>query len=72
MNIRSLKIKVIAPVLLLLPMTCMSFGDGHHDGGHHSLSPTPSFQSSTYGVASGNMMGMEGITVVAQDSKEGG
>jgi hypothetical protein len=37
MKIRNLKTKVIGPVLLLIPMACMHLGDGHHDGGHHSL-----------------------------------
>jgi len=45
MKIGSLKTKVIGPMLLLLPMTCMSLGDGHHDGGHHSSINHPSVLS---------------------------
>jgi hypothetical protein len=45
MKIRSLKTKVIGPVLLSIPMTCMHLGDGHHDGGHHSSIYQPSVQS---------------------------
>lgn len=74
MKIKSLTAKIIAPVLLLLPMTCMHTvddpGSGGH-GGHHSLSPKPSFESGTQSQVSGNVMGMEGITVVAQYSKGG-
>ena len=70
MKIRSLKTNVIGPMLLLLPMTCMGLGDGHHDGGHHSFSPNPSFQSTTQDQVSGNVMGTERIRI-AQDSKEG-
>ena len=70
MKIRNLMTKAIGPVLLLLPMTCMGLGDGHHDGGHHSFSPSPSFQSTTQGQVPGNVMGTERIRI-AQDSKEG-
>jgi len=48
MKIRNLKTKVIAPVLLLIPMTCMHLGDGNHDGGHHSSIRQPSYQYPTY------------------------
>jgi hypothetical protein len=44
MKIRSLIEKVIGPVLLLIPMTCMHLGDGHHDGDHHSSIHQPSYQ----------------------------
>lgn len=75
MKIKSLTAKIIAPVLLLLPMTCMNTvddpGHGGH-GGHHSFSPKPSFQSSTQNQVSGSVMWMEGIKAIAQDGKEGG
>ncbi len=72
MKIGGWKMKLIAPVLLLLPMTCMNTVDDPDHGGHHSFSPKPSFQSSTQNQVSGNVMWMEGIKAVAQDSKEGG
>ena len=71
MNIRSLKIKVIAPVLLIIPMACMHTVDDHHSGGHFSFSSDPSFRSTIQGQVSENMTEMEGIRI-AQDSKEGG
>ncbi len=39
MKIRNFKIWVIGPTLLLIPMSCMHFTDGHdghHNGSHHS------------------------------------
>lgn len=44
MKIPNLKTKVIAPVLLLIPMACMHLSDGHHSGGQHSITPQPSNQ----------------------------
>ena len=72
MNIRSLKIKVIGPVLLIIPMACMHTVDDHHSGGHFSFSSVPSFRSTIQGQVSEKMTGMKGFTVVAQDGKEGG
>ena len=63
MKIINLKIKLIAPTLLLIPMACMHLGDGHHNGDHHSMSPNPSFQSSTHSPAPAGMTGVEGMTI---------
>ncbi len=54
MKIRNLRAKVIAPVLLLIPMACMHLGDGHHDGGHHSSIRQPSYQYTTYELVASN------------------
>ena len=71
MNIRGLKIKVIGPALLIIPMSCMHTVDDHHSGGHFSLSPDPSFRSTIQGQVSENTIGMEGIRI-AQEDKGGG
>ncbi len=68
MNIRRLKTKVIGPILLLLPMTCMHLGDGHHDGDHHSSIYQPSVQSLVLDHQSGASTGQRGITI-RQDSE---
>jgi len=71
MKIRNLKIKLIAPTLLLIPMACMHLGDGHHNGDHHSMSPHPSFQSSTHSPAPAGMTGVEGM-MIPQSVKDKG
>ena len=63
MIIRNLKTKVIGPVLLLLPMACMHWGDGHHSGDHHSMFPHTSFQSSPHGLAPDGMIGVKGMAI---------
>jgi len=57
MKIQRLKIMILGPVLLSLPMMCMHLGDGHHSGDHHSSTPQTSYQSSIYAQATGGMMG---------------
>lgn len=53
MKIPNLKI-MIASVLLLIPMSCMQFGDGHgHLSGFHHYAPPP--QSPAYYPGSGCM-----------------
>ena len=64
MKIGSLKTKVIGPMLLLLPMTCMGLGDGHHDGGHgghHSSINHPSVLSVVHDYQSSG-------SIIRQDS----
>ncbi len=68
MKIRDLKTKVIGPILLVLPMTCMHSGDGHHDGDHHSSIHQPSAQSLVHDHQSGAITGQQGITI-RQDSE---
>ncbi len=63
MKIRNLKTKVIGPILLLLPMTCMHLGDGHHDGDHHSSIYQPSAQSLVLDHQSGAITEQRGITI---------
>jgi len=69
MKIRSLKIMVLGPILLSLPMTCMHMGDGHHSGDHHSSTYQPSYQSSIHESMAGGMVGHGWITI-RQDSPE--
>jgi len=69
MKIRWLKIMVLGPVLLSLPMACMHLDDGHHSGDHHSMFPHTSFQSSTHGLAPDGMTGVKGMTI-PQDVKD--
>ncbi len=69
MKIRSLKIMVLGPILLSLPMTCMYLGDGHHSGDHHSSTHQPSYQSSIHESMAGGMVG-HGWMTIRQDSPE--
>jgi hypothetical protein len=61
MRIRNLKIALIAPALLLIPMGCMHFGDGHHTGYnscyYYSEPPQKSLQSSPTSLGIGGMFG---------------
>ena len=66
MKIRNLKTKVIGPILLSLPMTCMHLGDDHH-GDHHSSIHQQSVQSSVHGHQLGRNTGQDRI-MIQQDS----
>jgi len=55
MWISNLKI-AIASFLLLIPMSCMHFGDGHHSGFHYYAPPPQSPQSPAYYPGSGFMI----------------
>jgi len=57
MKIQNLKTKVIGPILLLIPMTCMHLGDDHPSGHPHFSAPHPSYEYSTHELATGNTMG---------------
>jgi len=48
MKIQRLKILVLGPMLLSLPMACMHLGDGHHSGDRQCLTHQPSYQSLVY------------------------
>ena len=69
MKIRGLKIMVIGPTLLSLPMMCMHMGDGHHTGDHHSSTYQPSYQSSIHESMAGGMVG-HGWMTIRQDIPE--
>jgi hypothetical protein len=70
MKIQRLKILVLGPMLLSLPMMCMHAGDGHHSGGHHSSTSQPSYQSIIHGLPPGGVR-MDGMPI-PQDGEERG
>jgi len=63
MKIRWLKIMVLGPVLLSLPMACMHLGDGHH-----SSVRQPSYQYSILEQV-GGVIGLESI-IIHQDLRD--
>jgi hypothetical protein len=82
MKVRSLIEKVIGPVLLSIPMTCMHLADGHHSGDHHSSVHQPSYQYSIHEPApsatiessmtlQNSMMAQEGTQTQPEGEKGG-
>jgi hypothetical protein len=69
MKIRGLKIMVIGPTLLSLPMMCMHTGDAHHSGDPHSSTHQTTYQSSIHELNAGGMLG-HGWMTIGQDSPE--
>lgn len=67
MKIQNLKIKLIAPVLLLVPMACMHFGDDHHSGGHHSMLMQQSLRSVIHDKVDEDMIGFGGMVTHQAD-----
>lgn len=66
MKIQNLKTKVIGPILLLIPMTCMHLGDDHPSDHRHFSAPHPSYEYSTHEPATGSTVG--GSTAIQHDS----
>lgn len=69
MKIQSRKTKLIAPVLLLIPMASMHLGDGHHADHQHFSLRQSSIQHFAHDLSGGGMMGQRWITI-HQDSPE--
>ncbi len=62
MKIRRLKIMVLGPILLSLPMTCMHSGDGHHSGHGYFSAPHSSYLSSSYQPTADAIIAQKGVT----------
>lgn len=70
MKIQRLKILVLRPMLLSLPMMCMHAGDGHHSGGHPSSTSQPPYQSLIYARVAGGLMEYgETVTLGADETR---
>ena len=67
MKISTLRIIFIAPILLSIPMMCMHLGDGHHNGGHHSLQYP---QSSLHDSMAGSTTAQQDISSRRGDPEE--
>ena len=63
MKIQNLKIKVISPMLLLIPMMCTHLGDGHHTRHNRPELSQQSHQSSTQSERIPGVTGQEGMTI---------
>lgn len=70
MKIQNLKTKVIGPILLLIPMTCMGLSDDHHSGPHHSSLYPQSIQSPAHDHQSDGWTGQVGITIQRDSGDE--
>lgn len=60
---------MLGPILLLLPMMCMHFADGHHSGDHRSSTHQPSYQYPIREAMVGGIVG-QGWMTIRQDSPE--
>ena len=63
MKIRKFTAIVLGPVLPILPVTCMHFGDGHRSGDNYFSTPQLLYQFLIYDRADGGGMGREEMPI---------
>jgi hypothetical protein len=70
MKIQNLKINMISPMLLLIPMMCGHLGDGHHTGYRQPGLSQQSHQFSTQRGGIPGMTGQGGMTILQDGTDE--